>query len=86
MKPHHGQPRRPNIAVTPDLAEPSTSSPQVRYELKAAYLEAVLRAGGFPTSVIGRMTLAAEGLVAHRSGVPCAWPTFATDEITKVFS
>src|SRR4051812_30110926 len=42
----HGPGRRPSIGVTPDYSEPSESSP--RYELKVAYAEALLRAGGLP--------------------------------------
>jgi hydrogenase expression/formation protein HypE len=40
----------------------------------------------YPTTPIGRVTEAATGLVARRSGRPVEWPTFATDEITKIFS
>ncbi len=47
MKPHHGPPRRPTIAITPDVATPA-DSPLPRYELKCAYVDAVLRAGGLP--------------------------------------
>jgi len=46
---HHGHPpRRPSIGITPDLAEPTPSQPFPKYELKAAYADAVLRAGGLP--------------------------------------
>ncbi len=48
MRPPHGAPRRPNIAILPDLMGPSADAPAPRYELKAAYAEAVLRAGGLP--------------------------------------
>jgi putative glutamine amidotransferase len=45
---HHGQPpRRPNIGITPDWAQPE-DQPFARYELKVPYSEAVLRAGGLP--------------------------------------
>lgn len=44
----HGHARRPSIAITPDLAGPSPESLHPRYELKVAYAEAVLRAGGLP--------------------------------------
>lgn len=43
---HH--PRRPSIALTPDVSVPTAESPFPRYELKSAYCEAVLRAGGLP--------------------------------------
>lgn len=45
---HHGQaPRRPNIGITPDWAQPADSA-FPRYELKVPYADAVLRAGGLP--------------------------------------
>lgn len=47
MKPS-GALRRPPIGVTPDISEPQGPSPLPRYELKASYAEAVLRAGGLP--------------------------------------
>ncbi len=43
----HG-PRRPSIAVTPDVALATPDNPFPRLELKAAYTDAVLRAGGLP--------------------------------------
>ncbi len=48
MKQHHGHPRRPSIGVTADWADPTETSPQPKYELKAAYVDAVTRAGGLP--------------------------------------
>jgi putative glutamine amidotransferase len=49
MKSHHGHhPRRPNIAITPDLALPTADTPTPRYEIKTTYADAVLRAGGLP--------------------------------------
>jgi putative glutamine amidotransferase len=50
MKSHHGHhhPRRPNIAITPDVTVPTPDSPQARYDLKTTYADAVLRAGGLP--------------------------------------
>lgn len=50
MKSQHGHhhPRRPNIAITPDLIAPTADTPTPRYELKTTYSEAVLRAGGLP--------------------------------------
>ncbi|MFB1484953.1 gamma-glutamyl-gamma-aminobutyrate hydrolase family protein [Corallococcus sp. RDP092CA] len=45
---HHGAtPRRPNIGLSPDWAQPADSA-FPRYELKVPYAEAVLRAGGLP--------------------------------------
>lgn len=44
---HHGHPRRPSIAVTPDFSTPE-DPPHPRYEVKVSYLEAVFRAGGLP--------------------------------------
>jgi putative glutamine amidotransferase len=46
---HHGQPpRRPNIGISPDWMDAGPDTPFARYELKVAYSEAVLRAGGLP--------------------------------------
>jgi putative glutamine amidotransferase len=46
---HHGQPpRRPNIGISPDWKDAGPDAPFARYELKVAYAEAVLRAGGLP--------------------------------------
>jgi putative glutamine amidotransferase len=47
-KPHGQAPRRPNIGITPDLSASRPEAPFPAYELKAAYAEAVLRAGGLP--------------------------------------
>ncbi len=44
-----------------------------------------LAAHGYPTTAIGRVTDPADGLVAFRSGQSVDWPSFATDEITKLF-
>ena len=48
LKPHGQPPRRPNIGITPDYSETRPDSPFPHYELKAAYADAVLRAGGLP--------------------------------------
>jgi putative glutamine amidotransferase len=50
MKSHHGHhaPRRPNIAITPDVTLATPEHPQPRYDLKTSYADAVLRAGGLP--------------------------------------
>lgn len=45
---HHGHPRRPSIGITPDFSEPTASQPFPKYDVKAAYSDAVLRAGGLP--------------------------------------
>lgn len=45
---HHGHPRRPSIGITPDVSLPSPEAPFPRFELKVAYPDAVLRAGGLP--------------------------------------
>ncbi|WP_434389049.1 gamma-glutamyl-gamma-aminobutyrate hydrolase family protein [Melittangium boletus] len=47
-KPHGQAPRRPNIGITPDFSASRPEAPFAAYELKAAYAEAVLRAGGLP--------------------------------------
>lgn len=44
-----------------------------------------LGAAGYPTSQIGVVTKASEGLVALRAGRPVPWPAFAADEITRLF-
>lgn len=44
-----------------------------------------LGAAGYPTSQIGIITEASEGLVALRDGRPVPWPVFAADEVTKLF-
>jgi putative glutamine amidotransferase len=46
----HGHPpaRRPAIGITPDFNEKPADSYAPRYELKQAYSDAVLRAGGLP--------------------------------------
>jgi putative glutamine amidotransferase len=49
MRPHGpggAGPRRPIIGITPDFAQAPSSPP--KYEVKVAYAEAVLRAGGLP--------------------------------------
>jgi putative glutamine amidotransferase len=45
VKPHL---RRPSIGITPDVSVATADAPQPKYELKTAYAEAVLRAGGLP--------------------------------------
>ncbi len=44
----HGHARRPSIGITPDVTVPTADSPLLKYEVKVAYAEAVLRAGGLP--------------------------------------
>lgn len=43
-----GHARRPNIGVTPDVSTPTPEAPHPRYELKAAYADSIIRAGGLP--------------------------------------
>ena len=44
----HGHTRRPSIGITPDVTTATAEVPLLRYEVKIAYAEAVLRAGGLP--------------------------------------
>jgi putative glutamine amidotransferase len=52
MRPQHGHghhpPRRPSIGITPDISHATKETPLLRYELKVAYSDAVVRAGGLP--------------------------------------
>ncbi|MHB8874007.1 MAG: gamma-glutamyl-gamma-aminobutyrate hydrolase family protein [Myxococcaceae bacterium] len=49
MRPQHGHPaRRPSIGITPDRGQTHHEHPVPLYELKAAYADAVLKAGGLP--------------------------------------
>jgi hydrogenase maturation factor len=52
----------------------------------AARFAETLSAAGYPTTRIGQITAADAELVALRAGESVPWPTFATDEITKLFS
>src|SRR5688572_347150 len=45
---HGGTGRRPNIGITPDISAPTPESPLLSYELKVAYADAVVKAGGLP--------------------------------------
>lgn len=45
---HHGPPRRPHIGLTPDLGTSTGSHAVPRYELKTAYCDAIVKAGGLP--------------------------------------
>ena len=45
-----------------------------------------LSAAGYPTARIGQITPAQDGLVALRRGEPVPWPTFVSDEVTKLFT
>jgi len=49
MRPLHGHPaRRPSIGITPDRQQGHSEHPVLMYELKVAYADAVLKAGGLP--------------------------------------
>jgi putative glutamine amidotransferase len=48
MKTYGTAPRRPSIGLTPDFTDSRPDSPLAYYELKVAYADAVLRAGGLP--------------------------------------
>lgn len=51
-RPHsHAPPRRPVIGITPDYNEQPGEGASPRYELKQAYTDAVIRAGGLPMVV-----------------------------------
>ena len=52
----------------------------------AVRLAETLCSAGYPAARIGQMTEADSGLVAMRTGERVLWPTFATDEITKLFN
>ena len=52
----------------------------------ATDLCAMLAQAGYLTSIIGAVTPPEEGLRALRRGAPVPWPTFPTDEITKLFA
>ncbi len=43
-------------------------------------------AEGWPATIIGRVTAPAQGIVARRAGKQIQLPTFAADEITKLFA
>ena len=47
-RPHGSGARRPSIGVTPDYLPPTPEAPNAKYDLKVAYCDAVLRAGGLP--------------------------------------
>jgi len=55
-------------------------------ERAAARLAELLPAAGYPAAAIGRVTPPDGGLVARRRGEQVAWPVFAVDEITKIFT
>ena len=49
MRPQHGHAaRRPSIGITPDRGSSRSEHPAPLYELKVAYADAVLKAGGLP--------------------------------------
>ncbi len=47
-RPHPSAGRRPNIGITPDVGSSQAASGTPLYELKVAYADAVIRAGGLP--------------------------------------
>ena len=49
-------------------------------------LVAALGVAGYPTAHIGRVTRLEDGLVATRAGERVPWPSYAADEITKLFA
>jgi hydrogenase expression/formation protein HypE len=55
-------------------------------EPAAARLAEILPASGYPAAAIGRVTAPECGLVARRGGRQVAWPAFAADEITRIFT
>lgn len=52
----------------------------------APRLVQALAAAGYPAAIIGQVTEPTAGLVARRDGRCVPWPTYATDEITKIFA
>src|SRR6478735_6130711 len=48
QRPHGSGVRRPSIGVTPAFTLPTPEAPHAKYDLKVAYCDAVLRAGGLP--------------------------------------
>ncbi len=52
----------------------------------APRLVQALVAAGYPTAIIGQVTEPKGGLVARRAGRCVPWPTYAADEITKIFA
>ena len=52
---------------------------------EAEGLQAALAAEGLPSTIIGQVLEAGAGLQAQRDGRPIPWPTFATDEIARLF-
>jgi hydrogenase expression/formation protein HypE len=59
------------------MAAPAHSVPSLLETLNGA---------GYPTAAIGSITRPETGLVALRSGRPVPWPSFAVDEIAKIFA
>jgi hydrogenase maturation factor len=53
---------------------------------EVATLRQLWREHGWPSTEIGRVLTAAEGLCAYRSGLAVAFPRFAVDEITKLWN
>jgi hydrogenase expression/formation protein HypE len=55
-------------------------------EADAERLARTLSEAGYPTTRIGKMTAIGAELVATRAGERVPWPTFTSDEITKLFN
>ena len=52
---------------------------------KAAPLQALWQAHGWPSAQVGQVVDQRQGLTAYRAGQPVPFPTFVTDEITKLW-
>jgi hydrogenase expression/formation protein HypE len=55
-------------------------------EAQAAELQSLWSAQGWGSTIIGRITPQAGGVTAYQRGKPVAFPTFAVDEITKLWA
>lgn len=52
---------------------------------KAASLQELWQAHGWPTAQVGQVVERSRGLTAYRAGQPVSFPSFITDEITKLW-
>jgi hydrogenase expression/formation protein HypE len=55
-------------------------------QMQIAELQALWSAQGWGSAIIGRVTPQAEGVNGYRAGVQVEFPTFAVDEITKLWA